>query len=66
MSSTVTVTVQCADCTRRLASYHGVPRGPQSRLRLVAATRDLLDWHRTLHPTCKASGTRLTDRAEAR
>jgi hypothetical protein len=66
MSSTVTVTARCADCSRVLVSYYGVPRGPEGRKRLVQATRELLDWHRAVVPTCKASGTHLTDRAEPR
>lgn len=66
MSSAVTVTARCATCTRVLAVYHGVPRGPDGRTRLAAAARDLLEWHRSLHPTCKATGTHLVDRAETR
>lgn len=66
MSSTVTVTARCADCSQVLAAYYGVPRGGEGRTRLVTATRDLLAWHKAVRPTCKASGTHLTDRAEPR
>lgn len=66
MSSTVTVTARCADCARVLAAYYGVPRGTEGRTRIVTASRELLDWHKTLHPNCKSSGTHLTDRAEPR
>ena len=65
MSSTVTVTVRCADCARVLVVYYGVPRGPEARPRLGTAARELLDWHRTLH-ACKGSGTHFNDRAEPR
>lgn len=66
MSSSVTTTVRCADCTRVLATYYGVPRGGETRARLSAAARDLLDWHRGLVPTCKATQVRMVDRAEPR
>lgn len=66
MSSTVTVTVRCAGCERILATYYGIPRGPESRTRLGAATGELLDWHRLLHANCKGGGTRFAERAEPR
>lgn len=66
MSSSVSVTVRCTDCSRVLATYYGVPRGPEPRSRLVAASRDLLEWHRILTPTCKARAGAFSDRAEPR
>ena len=66
MSSTVTVTVKCADCGRILASYYGVPRDRSARGRLAAAATDLLDWHRRAFARCPASATRTSDRADPR
>ena len=66
MSSTVTVTARCSSCQRILATYYGVPRGPSGRTPLAAASRDLLEWHRALVPSCKAVGVHFADRAEPR
>jgi hypothetical protein len=66
VSSTVTVTVRCADCGRILASYYGVPRDREARARLAAAATDLLDWHRKALARCPASSVRTTDRADPR
>jgi hypothetical protein len=66
MSSTVTVTVRCADCSRVLAAYYTVPRDAQARARLAAATHDLLDWHRKASERCPATAVRTSDRADPR
>jgi hypothetical protein len=66
MSSTVTVTARCASCQRILATWHGVPRGPDGRSRLATTSGDLLAWHKALLPTCKAAGLHFSDRAEPR
>ena len=66
MSSTVTVTVRCADCGRILASYYGVPRDAQARARLAGAATDLLELHRRAVPRCPAASARSSERADPR
>lgn len=66
MSSSVTVTVRCAGCSAPLAVYYGLPRGPEVRVRLAAAAKDLAEWHGKARAACAGKGTRFSDRAEPR
>lgn len=51
------VTIRCSDCGRTLAVYYRVPQKGRAMGRLQGAGHDLLEWHRSLEPTCSASGT---------